>query len=87
MEQIFDNLIESYLQKKVGICENFLSAQLSSNLRANLLGLFNNNKLKNAQIGFGEASIQNSQIRSDKIFWLDRKHNDSAENAFLDIMD
>jgi SM-20-related protein len=87
MEQIFDNLIESYLKDKVGIAENFLSIQLSSDLRANLVRLSEENRLKDAQIGSGEASLQNSQIRRDKIFWLDRSHNNPAENSFLDIMD
>ncbi|MCP9768086.1 2OG-Fe(II) oxygenase [Lacihabitans sp. LS3-19] len=87
MEQIFDDLIELYLREKVGISENFLTKQLSSDLRDNLLRLSEENKLKDAQIGSGDDKVQNSLIRKDKIFWLDRAHSNAAENAFLDLMD
>ena len=39
--------------------------------------------------GTGSAAnlVQDKTIRSDRIYWLDREHNDASENAFFDMMD
>lgn len=87
MQKIFDALIDGYLLDKVGISENFLSLALSKNLKENLVKLFEEKKLISAKTGNGNEANLNTAIRSDKIFWLDRIHENTYENAFFDIMD
>ena len=87
MSKTYDYLIDSYLENKVGIAEHFLSTDLSANLKANLLRLFANEKLRKAGIGNNAKLVTNEQIRTDKIYWLDRKHEDVFENDFFDLMD
>ncbi|GAA4199411.1 2OG-Fe(II) oxygenase family protein [Pedobacter jeongneungensis] len=87
MEKIFDCLINSFIEDKVGIAENFLSIPLAAHLKENLIALFENKKLLNAGIGNNAVINQDKLIRSDVIYWLDRKHNNQYENDFFDLMD
>lgn len=87
MQKIFDALIDGYLLDKVGISENFLGLALSKNLKTNLIKLFEEKKLISAKTGNGNETNLNALVRSDKIFWLDRIHENPNENAFFDIMD
>ncbi|RBQ02279.1 2OG-Fe(II) oxygenase [Pedobacter miscanthi] len=87
MEKIFDCLIDSFIEDKVGIAENFLSISLAAHLKENLITLFENKKLLNAGIGNNVIVNQDKLIRSDVIYWLDRKHENQYENDFFDLMD
>ena len=87
MEKIFDCLIDSFIEDKVGIAENFLSVSLAAHLKDNLIGLFKNKKLLNAGVGNDTVVNQDKLIRSDVIYWLDRKHENQYENDFFDLMD
>ncbi|TCD12069.1 2OG-Fe(II) oxygenase [Pedobacter frigidisoli] len=87
MEKIFDCLIDSYIDNQVGVTENFLSISLSAHLKDNLISLFQNKKLVNAGVGNKIIVNQDKLIRSDVIYWLDRKHNNQYENDFFDLMD
>ena len=87
MEKIFDCLIDSFIKDKVGIAENFLSVSLAAHLKNNLIGLFENKKLLNAGVGNATVVNQDKLIRSDMIYWLDRKHENQYENDFFDLMD
>lgn len=83
----FNRLIDSYINDKVGITENFLDKKLTSHLRENLKALYAQKQLVAAGVGNGSVVIQDAQIRSDKIYWLDRKHNDPFENELFDLID
>lgn len=87
MQKIFETLIETYLVDKVGISEHFLSETLSGQLKANLLNLFAKNELVTAGTGNENTILKDIAIRSDKIYWLDKSHDDPHENAFFDLMD
>lgn len=87
MEKIFDCLIDSYIDDQVGVTENFLSVSLSAHLKQNLINLFQDKKLVNAGVGNKAVINQDKLIRSDVIYWLDRKHNNQYENDFFDLMD
>ncbi|UKT62180.1 2OG-Fe(II) oxygenase [Pedobacter mucosus] len=87
MEKIFDCLINSFIEDNIGIADNFLSISLAANLKENLNLLFKSNKLLSAGVGNNQIITQNKLIRSDVIYWLDRKHNNQHENAFFDLMD
>ncbi|RZK54476.1 MAG: 2OG-Fe(II) oxygenase [Pedobacter sp.] len=87
MQKIFDTLIDSFIADKVGIAEGFLTDLLATNLRDNINTLHSNNLLASAGIGNNKIADQNSLIRNDKIYWLDRIHNNVHENLFFDLMD
>lgn len=83
MEDHFEMLIESYLKQNVGIAENFLSAVLAGHLKNNLLKLNNKSMLLAAGTGNAAKQSHNKKVRSDAIYWLDKKHNDVYENEFF----
>ncbi|WP_445712708.1 2OG-Fe(II) oxygenase [Flavobacterium sp.] len=87
MEDCFEALIESYLETKVGVVEHFVSEELAQHLTNRLFDLKEQNLLKAAGIGNATKLTQNSAIRSDAIYWLDRANNNEHENAFLDQVD
>jgi SM-20-related protein len=87
LQIIFDSIIDSYLKNKVGIAENFLSPLLSEHLKQNLMALYQNEQLLHAGTGNEIAVNHNNKMRGDKIYWLDRIHNNSYENDFFDLMD
>jgi len=83
----FNTLIDSFIDNKVGIAENFLSEALASHLKDNLKKLYSEKQLLNAGTGNETVVVQDKLVRGDKIYWLDRKHNDPYENDFFDLMD
>ena len=87
MEATFDLLIESFIANQVGIVDQFLTMELANHLKDNLLLLKSNQQLFNAGIGTKAIIDPLKKVRGDKIFWLDRIHNNEYENAFFDLMD
>lgn len=87
LEKNFNELIESFIENKVGITDNFLGAALASNLKTNLTSYYHGNLLLSAGTGNKSLVTQDTLFRSDKIYWLDRSHNDIHENEFFDLMD
>jgi SM-20-related protein len=87
LEKIFDALIDSYIDNKVGISDHFLGEELAANLKANLTALYASQLLTTAGTGNNALLVHDELYRNDKIYWLDRKHNDAHENTFFDLMD
>ena len=87
LENIFNTLINSFIDDKVGIAENFLSTSLAAHLKNNLAKLYADNQLHSAGTGNNTLAVQNKSARTDIIYWLDRKHNNQYENDFFDLMD
>ena len=83
MENSFEDLIASYIENKVGISEHFLSVDLANNLKKNLIVLNQKSLLMEAGIGNSEKVSYDGAIRSDSIYWLDKKHNNAFENEFF----
>ena len=83
MEKNFEDLIASYIENKVGISEHFLTDELANNLKQNLYSLNEKNLLKEAGTGNSDAIAYDSAVRSDSIYWLDKKHNNAFENEFF----
>jgi len=83
MELAFETLIASYLEDKIGISPQFISVELAQNLRQNLLQLNEQNSLLAAGIGNDTKFVHNDKVRSDVIYWLDKRHNNSYETEFL----
>ena len=87
MQNTFDTLINSYIENKIGIADHFLSDPLSLQLKENLAALYTGNQLSAAGTGQNEHTDYTNLFRTDKTYWLDRKHNDIHENSFFDLMD
>lgn len=87
MQKIFDSLINSFIETKVGISENFLNQQLADELTTNLVNLYSENQMLSAGTGNNKDVSHDKTMRSDVIYWLDRKHDNIHENAFFDLMD
>ncbi len=87
MQKIFDTLINSFIVNKVGIAEDFLTETLCLELKHNLETLYNNKLLLSAGIGNNTIVDHDKLIRNDKIYWLDRAHENQYENDFFDVMD
>jgi SM-20-related protein len=87
MNPAFDTLIQSFIENKIGITENFLPSELTASLIKNLLLRVTQHEMKQAGTGNEAVILQDKLFRSDSIYWLDRKHNDLTENAFFDVMD
>ncbi len=87
LESSFDTLINSFIENKVGIAENFLSDALATHLKENLTALYTEDLLLAA--GTGNADLVNHDVlfRGDRIHWLDRSHTNIHEIAFFKIMD
>lgn len=87
MEKIFNTLIDSFISDKVGIAENFLNESLAAHLKENLINLFREKLMRAAGTGNDALIVHNKLVRSDMIYWLDRKNNNIWENDFFDLMD
>lgn len=87
MQKVFETLINSFIDNKVGIAENFLSAQLAGDLKNNLTHLYDGKQMLAAGTGNSELVAHNKAVRSDVIYWLDKKHNNVHEDAFFAVMD
>ena len=85
MTQDFDILIDSYLQNNIGIDTLFLSDELSLGLQQNMLDLQKENKMIAAQIGNDALKDRQQTMRSDKIYWMDKSHDNAFENEFLQL--
>ncbi len=83
----FDILIDSFLADNIGLDKDFLSAVMAAGLKANLLVRISNKELEYAGTGNAALVAHDKKVRGDMIYWLDRKHNDTHENGFLDLMD
>ncbi len=87
MQSSFDTLIQSFIDNNVGISDHFISDSLATLLKENLLLLYADNQFVSAGMGNSLMITHNISVRSDKIYWLDRKHENASENSFFDLMD
>ena len=84
MERKFEILIANFIENNIGVSEDFLSKNLSEHLKINLLALNKEKLLLLAGTGNVEKLIHNAAVRSDSIYWLDRKNENQYENEFFD---
>jgi SM-20-related protein len=87
LESPFDVLINSFINDNVGIADNFLSVALAAHLKQNLMELYRDKQLLSAGTGNDALVVHDKLYRNDKIYWLDRQHNNTHENSFFDLMD
>lgn len=84
MNEKFETLINSFIETKVGISKDFLSKSLAKLLKNNIEQLNNDGRMVSSGIGNNSEKNQDNKIRSDKIFWLDKKNKIDNEKEFID---
>ncbi|MEJ0101332.1 MAG: 2OG-Fe(II) oxygenase [Bacteroidota bacterium] len=85
MNNPFDILIDSYLDTKIGIDTIFLNKELSAGLHQNILQLQEDNLMTSAGIGNDNIRDAKQKTRSDKIYWMDKSHDNVYEQEFLQL--
>jgi SM-20-related protein len=85
MNSQFDTLIDSYLSNSIGIDASFLNDALSNGLQQNILQLQRDEMMTDGAIGNDEAKDHQQKMRGDKIYWLDKSHNNTYEQEFLQL--
>jgi Rps23 Pro-64 3,4-dihydroxylase Tpa1-like proline 4-hydroxylase len=83
MNNQFDLLIDGYLENRVGIDAGFLNANLSQGLLQNILQLQRDDLMTDAGIGNEKVKDPSQKMRGDKIYWMDKSHNNIFEKEFL----
>ncbi|SDB39752.1 SM-20-related protein [Flavobacteriaceae bacterium MAR_2010_188] len=87
METKFEEIISSFLERRVGISNKFLSSDLAFQLKENLLEHCENENLRLAGIGNNHLLSVDKSVRRDKIFWLDKKTENTYEKEFFKLVD
>lgn len=85
MNNPFDLLIDSYLDNKIGIDPGFMSKSLSDGLQQNILQLQKDQLMTVAGIGNEAVKDQHQKMRGDKIYWMDKSHDNQYEQEFLQL--
>lgn len=85
MNKHFDLLIDSYLDNNIGIDTGFLNQALSDGLQQNILQLQKAEMMTIAGIGNDQLKDQHQQMRGDKIYWMDKSHDNNFEQEFLQL--
>lgn len=79
----FDLIIDSYRERKVGFDPAFLSSRLAAGLQQNILQLQHDNLMTPAGIGNDIEKDPRQQLRGDRIYWMDKTHDNIHEREFL----
>ena len=83
MNNSFDQLINSYLDNNIGIDTAFLDKTLCNGLYQNILLLQKEELMTAAGIGNNEVKDTAQKMRGDKIYWMDKSHDNIFEQEFL----
>ena len=81
----FDLMIDSYLDTNIGIDYSFLNEKLCTGLQQNILQLQSDDLMTAAGIGNEEIKDSTQKIRGDKIYWMDKSHDNVFEQEFLQL--
>jgi len=87
LQKIFETLVSSYIQHQVGIADNFLNQSLANLLKSHLLSLHTDKLLLAAGTGNKAMLSHDLLVKSDKIYWLDKLHNNEHEKLFFVLLD
>ncbi len=87
MQQPFEQLIDNFLDNNIGIDTNFFSESLSTGLQENIFQLQEDEMMHAAGIGNNQNKDTNQKYRGDKIYWMDKSHDNRYEKEFLQLID
>ncbi len=77
-----DQLIDSFLENNIGIDTDFLSEDLSNGLQENIKHLQADDLMTYAGVGNETIMDTTQQMRGDKIYWMDKSHDNAFEQQF-----
>jgi Rps23 Pro-64 3,4-dihydroxylase Tpa1-like proline 4-hydroxylase len=83
MHNPHDLLIDSFLENNIGIDTDFLSEDLSNGLQENIKHLQADDLMTYAGVGNETIMDTKQQMRGDKIYWMDKSHDNAFEQQFL----
>jgi Rps23 Pro-64 3,4-dihydroxylase Tpa1-like proline 4-hydroxylase len=83
MHNPHDQLIDSFLENNIGIDTDFLSEDLSNGLQENIKQLEADDLMTYAGVGNETIMDATQQMRGDKIYWMDKSHDNAFEQQFL----
>jgi SM-20-related protein len=83
MHNPHDQLIDSFLENNIGIDTDFLSENLSNGLQENIKHLQADDLMTFAGVGNETIMDTKQQMRGDKIYWMDKSHDNTFEQQFL----
>jgi SM-20-related protein len=83
MHNPHDQLIDSFLENKIGIDIDFLSQDLSEGLQENIKHLQEDDLMTYAGVGNETIMDTKQQMRGDKIYWMEKNHDNKFEQQFL----
>jgi SM-20-related protein len=83
MHNPHDQLIDSFLENNIGIDTDFLSEDLSNGLQENIKHLQADDLMTFAGVGNETVMDNTQQMRGDKIYWMDKSHDNAFEQQFL----
>lgn len=87
MNHKFDLLVDSYLSNNIGIDTLFLNEALSKGLQQNIKELQHSDSMVAAGIGNNQVKDAHQKVRGDKIYWMDKSHNNIFEQEFLKLVE
>jgi len=87
MNTQFDILIDSYLEKRVGTDMAFLNLDLSNGLEQNIKDLQHDDSMLPAGTGNNTIKDHKQKLRGDKIYWMDKSHDNKYEQEFLHLVE
>ena len=87
MSNQFDLLVDSFLTNNIGIDTLFLNKALSKGLQQNIQDLQNTDSMVAAGIGNEQVKDAHQKVRGDKIYWMDKSHDNIYEQEFLKLVE
>ncbi len=87
MNNRFDLLLDTYIDRHLGVDTGFLSTSLSQGLLQNIIQLQLDEKMAKAGIGNHAVMDKQQTMRGDQIYWMDKSHENIFEQEFLLQMD
>lgn len=83
-ETQYEQLIQGLIDQEFGFLDHFISEEIASGLRKNLLHLKKEGKMYPAGVGKNFDFQKNAEVRGDVIHWIENDSQDIFERNFLD---
>ncbi len=87
MSAQFEELVATFITGKIGISNLFLPEELAGRTQQHIQDLHNDGHMKPAGIGNEQVQGHDRKVRSDQIYWLEKKNKQQEELGFLDHME
>lgn len=87
MQAKFEEIVESFIERKVGVSDFFLTSGLAVLLQQHIHRLNEGGLMTGGGIGNNAVQGHDKLVRSDKIHWLDKKNKHIEELGFLEYVE